>query len=84
MVNNNTREHVKKKEKLAFLALTPHPLIAVSGTIAIYVSFFLYIDIYMLLKPGNSDIKNGLKKNLKCPLNKFIYRGNWKLIKTLL
>ena len=62
-------QHVKK---IAFLgeksakALTP-PFI---GTTAIFHVLFFYMEIYMFLKPANSDMEMALKKNQKSPLKK--------------
>ena len=36
------------------------------------------MDIYMFLKPANSDTEHGIKKIQKCPLKKIMYSGNWK------
>ena len=37
----------------------------------------------MFWKPENSNMENGFKKKIqKCPLQKFMYSGNWKLEKT--
>ena len=38
----------------------------------------LYIDIYMFLKPANSDTENGIKKDQKMSPEKIMYSGNWK------
>ena len=63
-------------KKIAFLdgqfakALTP---LSPKGTIAI---FFLYIEIYMLLNPANSDMENGFKKDSKMSPEKNHNRGN--------
>ena len=54
------REHVKKK----LASLAGHSAKA-----------FLYMDIYMFLKPANSDTENGIEKSSKMsPENKHVQR----------
>ena len=52
------------------------------GALAIILQVFHTYNM-QFLKPANSELENGIQKNSKCPLKKFIYSGNWKLEKTL-